>query len=108
MSEEITKLIDSVHEYKRILRNEPHHKHEIIIDDMGTIRWKENKSVRKYVKDLNDVIAMFHCLGITKNHEVYRALYRNLGYSLSGYHEIFYWDMNNPDCDDYKANALLI
>ncbi|HTJ52552.1 MAG TPA: hypothetical protein VL443_23995 [Cyclobacteriaceae bacterium] len=111
MSEEIAKIIDSVPEYKKILRNEPHHKHEIIIDDDDVIRWKANPSVRKLIDDsqlLNEFLVLFNLLGVKKNHELYRKLYRDMGYSLSGYHEIFYWDVNNPFCDDYKANALLV
>jgi hypothetical protein len=40
--------------------------------------------------------------GYTKNSEIYRKLYRDMGYSLSGYWEVFYWDVNNEKVDEYN------
>jgi hypothetical protein len=45
---------------------------------------------------------LFMRMGLTKNSEEVRKLYRDMGYSLSGYWEIFYWDMNNEDAHKYK------
>jgi hypothetical protein len=45
---------------------------------------------------------LFFKMGLTKNSEEVRKLYRDMGYSLSGYWEIFYWDMNNEDAHKYK------
>ena len=43
---------------------------------------------------------MLQHLGIDKNHEVYRDLFRKMGYSLDGYWEIFVF--YNQDCDQYQ------
>jgi hypothetical protein len=45
---------------------------------------------------------LFYKMGLTKNSEEVRKLYRDMCYSLSGYWEIFYWDMNNEDARKYK------
>lgn len=90
--------------FREILDVETHHNHEIIRDEHGTLRWKEDPyTVKCYEKiSLNDLIPLFYALGIDKNHEIYRQLYRNIGYSLSGYWEIFYWEANNDDADLYN------
>lgn len=91
--------------YQDILATEPHHKHEIILDDHNVIRWKANPSVRKLVDEselLNEFIILFHLLGVDKNHELYRKLYRDMGYSLSGYYDVFYWEVNNEEARNYK------
>jgi hypothetical protein len=36
-------------DYKEILDKEWHHDHEIIRDDHGTLRWKENPKVREII-----------------------------------------------------------
>ena len=36
------------------------------------------------------------------NSEMWRKLYRDLGYSLFGYWEIFYWEANNEKAAEYK------
>jgi len=46
---------------------------------------------------------MFMKMGLTKNSEPVRKLYRDMGYSLSGYWEIFYWDVNNEEAEDYHG-----
>ena len=91
-----------------IIEAENHHDHEIIKDDTGTIRWKMNSDVRKVMdrNSMNDITILLELLGYGKNSEVYRKLYRDIGYSLSGYYEVFYWDVNNPECDQYKTNSL--
>lgn len=93
-------------EYKLVLDTETHHSHILIKDEKGTIRWRENGTVRSLITkgdiDLNKLIIMFHEMGYDKNSEVYRKLYRDMGYSLYGYWQIFYWDMNNEDADKYK------
>ncbi len=90
-------------DYDEMMKTESHHDHEIIIDSSGTIRWKEDPFIRQLTKDcsLNDICMGFHSNGNGKNTESYRELYRKMGYSLSGYWEVFYWDMNNEDADDY-------
>jgi hypothetical protein len=96
--------------YREILDIETHHAHAIIIDVHGVIRWKGDRGLRKCIENisLNDLIPMFICMGYDKNSEPYRQLYRDLGYSLSGYHEIFYWEANNPLAHEYKPNPSCI
>ena len=94
--------------YREILDVETHNNHEIIKDDNGTLRWKQNPTVRHYLKNisLNDLCPLLMTLGYGKNSEVYRKLYRDMGYSLSGYWEIFFWEANNEDASEYVPNAL--
>lgn len=99
-------LID--HEYfGDIMRREAHHEHSIVEVD-GIPRWKENPEVSEYVGKigLNDIIGLFISMGYTKNSEVWRKLYRDIGYSLSGYWEVFYWDWNNEDADEYRVAEI--
>lgn len=106
--EKIVKREDiTVENYRLILDTETHHNHEIIEDEHGVIRWKENKNVELFLKNisLNDLCPLLNSLGYDKNSEIYRKLYRNMGYSLSGYWEVFYWEWNNEDADDYIPNA---
>lgn len=94
--------------YREILDVETHHNHEIIKDKNGTLRWKENPDVNRFLKNisLNDLCRLLNCLGYNKNSEVYRKLYRDMGYSLFGYWEIFFWEANNEDASEYVPNAL--
>lgn len=93
-------------DYRQMLKTEKHHTHQIIEDEHGTWRWKEDPDVQKCLKNisLNDLCPLLNCLGYDKNSEVYRQLYRDMGYSLSSYYEIFYWEMNNDQADEYKPN----
>lgn len=97
-----------VEDYKEIFDIEFHHDHEIIRDEAGTVRWKPNPDVRKIIDKgiLNDLWILFHNMGLTKNSEEVRKLYRDMGYSLSGYWEIFFWDLNNDDAREYKRSQL--
>ncbi len=76
--------------YREILDIETHHDHEIIKDDHGILRWKPNDKVCDITDklDFNNVILLLLYLGYNKNSEVYRKLYRDIGYSLFGYWEI--------------------
>lgn len=91
---------------KAILKKEAHHDHELIMDEHGRIRWKKSLAVDGLLKNisLNDLVPLLHSLGYGKNSEVYRKLYRCMGYSLYGYWEIFYWELNNPEADEYVPN----
>ena len=93
-------------DYTEMMQTEQHHDHKIVMVG-DVIRWEENKGVREIVDmcDLNQMIADMHKRGIGKNDEPYRRLYRNMGYSLSAYWEIFYWDMNNDEADEYNPPA---
>lgn len=97
-----------VEDYKEIFDIEFHHDHEIIRDEAGTVRWKPNPDVRKIIEKgiLNDLWILFHNMGLTKNSEEVRKLYRDMGYSLSGYWEIFFWEWNNDDAREYKKAQL--
>jgi hypothetical protein len=67
-----------------------HSDHPIIIDEHGIIRWKQNGAVRWVVDngvDLN-ALSIAHQRGFIPT-EDYMAFYRQMGYSLSGYLDIF-------------------
>jgi hypothetical protein len=101
--EEASKVCD---DYNEMLKKEKHHDHEIV-EVEGVLRWKENKDVRDLVGgqgkiDLNDLWEFFYAMGLDKNSEFVRDVYRNMGYSLYGFWEIFYWEMNNEDAEDYN------
>jgi hypothetical protein len=91
-------------EFRKMLKTERHHKHEIIRDSDGVLRWKENPHVRKLLENisLNDLCPLLYHLGHGKNSETYRKLYREMGYSLGGYWEVFYWEVNNELAHKYK------
>jgi hypothetical protein len=93
-----------IEDYKLIFETESHHDHPVIKDENGTLRWKEDPAVREMVDKigLNDIWMFLRNIGLTKNSEEMRKLCRDIGYSLSGYWEIFYWDMNNEDARKYK------
>ena len=91
-------------EYKEILDKEWHHDHEIIEDEQGTFRWKQDPKVREIIDKgiLNDLWYLFHTMELNKNSEEVRKLYRDMGYSLFGYWEIFHWEMNNENAHLYR------
>jgi hypothetical protein len=97
--------ISGIEQYKEILEKESHHDHELIKDERGALRWKEDPKVIEIVDTigLNNIWCLFHHMGLTKNSEEVRKLYRDIGYSLYGYWEIFYWEMNNEDASEYRA-----
>jgi hypothetical protein len=88
--------------YGDVLKHEIHHNHELV-EVGGVWRWKENPGVRDLLEkiSLNDLVSLMHTLGYDKNSEFYRHLYRCMGYSLYGYWEVFYWEMNNENESDY-------
>lgn len=105
--------LSNIENYKEIFDIEFHHDHEIIEEDNGTIRWKADPNVKAMIGgvgspvSLNDLwYLMFHTMGLTKNSEEVRKLYRDMGYSLSGYWEIFFWEMNNGQAPEYRKSQL--
>ncbi len=94
-------------DYAEMMETEDHHAHEIIEDKNGTLRWKEDPFVSRFIDacNLNDITRGFYSNGTDKNCEAWRELYRKMGYSLSGYWEIFYWEANNEDAPEYVPNA---
>ncbi len=93
-------------DYKEILEKESHANHKVVSVD-GVLRWEEDPKVRDLVDrvGLNDLVLFMLVLGYDKNSEFYRNLYRSIGYSLSGYWEIFYWEVNNPEANEYISNV---
>jgi hypothetical protein len=92
--------------FAEIMQKESHHNHEIV-DEHGP-RWKGDTRVSKLVDDMggmNNVVALMYSIGLNKNSEEWRKLYRDIGYSLYGYWEIFYWEMNNEDAADYRSDC---
>jgi hypothetical protein len=91
-------------DFDGMMEKETHHDHKIIKDKHGMLRWEADPFVSRLIDstNLNFVIQGFHEKGVTKNSEVYRELYRKMGYSLSGYWEIFYWEVNNEEAPLYK------
>ena len=96
-----------VEDYQEIFKAEAHHDHPVVRDEHGTLRWEGDPKVREIINKgiLNDLVYLFYKMGLTKNSEEVRKLYRDMGYSLSGYWEIFYWEVNNPEAADYNPHT---
>jgi hypothetical protein len=94
-------------DYQEMLQREAHHQH-IIVEDNGVIRWQASPTVEALLGSisLNRLCPLLEVLGYGKNSEVYRKLYRDMGYSLCGYWEVFYWEVNNEECDEYRQYNL--
>jgi hypothetical protein len=92
--------------YGDMLKTESHHKHEIIRDERGIAKWKENPQVRETMKgegvELGGLIKTLDTIGYGRNSEVLRKLYREMGVSLSSYETMFYDPCNNEEIEDYK------
>jgi len=93
-----------IENYKVIFEKEKHYHKIVKINDI--IRWEEHPGKTEFIKEkgLNHCVNQMILLGLNKNSEEWRALYRNLGYSLSGYWEVFYWEWNNPIAEEYNYN----
>ena len=93
-----------IEDFQEIFAAESHHDHEVIEDEHGTLRWKRNDQVDKLVTEmnLNNIWALFYHMGLNKNSEEVRKIYRDMGYSLNGYWEIFYWEVNNELASEYR------
>jgi len=101
--EEASKVCE---EWKEMLKTERHHNHKIV-DVNGVLRWKENEDVRVLFGSnapisLNSLWDLFYAMGLDKNSEFIRDFYRNMGYSLGGFWEIFYWEVNNEIANEYN------
>lgn len=85
------------------LKSVENHNHEIV-EISERLRWKEDKEIDSLIDslNLNDIIIELYTNGYDKNSEMYRYIYRSMGYSLFGYWEIFYWEVNNEDSRYYK------
>ena len=76
--------------------NTPHN----IIEKNKQLYWEETEPC----DNINEPIDIFYKTGVTKNHEEFRNLYRKIGVSLYLYWDVFYWDMNNEDAENYIYN----
>ena len=98
------KILNEYDIWKEMKLFEAHHDHKIIYDKkLKKFVW-ETTYVGKY--DLNKIMSDFAKRGLTKNSEEVRALLRSIGYSLYGYWEIVYWEVNNDDVKSYIPNKL--
>ncbi len=90
-----------------IIKKESNNNHEIIQDNNGVLYWKPDENLCAEIegKNINDTISNFLSKGLNKNSEEYRKFYRDIGYSLFGYWEIFYCNANNPICNNYRKNS---
>jgi len=63
--------------------------HPIVMTDIGTIRYKTNNAIRWCCDhiDLNEMCIAFNYGAFTE--EEYMQFYRDIGYSLCGFEEIF-------------------
>lgn len=88
---------------REILDVERHHDHPIYRDTDGALYWGENKEVCEMVDNIGigQLMALFDKLGLDRNSEVVRKTYRDMGYSLFGYWEVFYLENNNDKVDQY-------
>lgn len=79
--------------------------HGLYVDEHDTIRWVENPLREQEImdefsaSDLNDL----YIKGAEKNDPLVRELYKNIGYSLFGFWEIFYWRLNNSKAHLYTG-----
>lgn len=94
--------------FKEMLETESHHNHPIIKDEYGTFRWEKDEFIDKLIEycNLNDIVRGFYKNGGDKNTESYRELYRRMGYSLDGYWEVFYWEVNNGLAGQYNPPSV--
>ena len=90
-----------------IMKKENHHNHEIIQNKEGELYWKPDENLCAEIEgiNINNNIFNFLSKGLNKNSEEYRKFYRDMGYSLFGYWEIFYCKANNPICNNYRKNS---
>ena len=88
------KISEMNDDYREMMSKESHHDHEIIEDDNGVYRWKADSDVNRLIDELNlnSLWVLFYKMGMDKNSEEIRKMYRDMGYSLSGYWDIFSWD----------------
>ena len=94
-------------DFIKIMKKENHHNHEIIQDEEGILYWKPDENICAEIegKNINDNVHNFLSKGLDKNSEEYRKFFRDIGYSLLGYWNIFYFKTNNPICNNYRKNS---
>jgi hypothetical protein len=94
-------------DFIEIMKKENHHNHEILQDMEGKLYWRQDDNISAEIegKNINNNISNLLSKGLNKNSEEYRRFYRDIGYSLFGYWEIFYCKANNPICNEYKNTS---
>lgn len=93
--------------YAEMMAGERNHRHRIIKDEHGTFRWEAFPKREAAILDMfgaKDLNELYTGGQTDKNDPLVRQLYRCMGYSLSGYHEIFYWDWNNDIADEWDPD----
>lgn len=94
-------------DYAEVLEKDGHD-HEL--EMTGTVvRWKAKPDDHPcHSVDLNEYcIAMATKYGPNyRNNLEYRQLYRDIGYSLFGYWEIFFWEANNEFADQWDGELF--
>ena len=77
--------------------------HELYVDDHGTIRWVANPEKEQEIMDEFSAsdLNQLYINGARKNDPRIRELYKHIGYSLFGFWEVFYWEVNNPHAYKY-------
>jgi len=92
-------------DYELVLSREEKDGHELYIDEHDTLRWVEHPIRAQEImdsfraKDMNELFMN----GADKNDPIVRELYKCIGYSLCGFWEIFYWEVNNERANEYVA-----
>jgi len=96
-------------EYKDVMYGERFHNHNIITGEDGRLRWEADPEKEQAImdefgaEDLND---LFGRCRADKNDPKVRELYRWIGYSIFGYWEVFYWEVNNEDVDEWNPQRI--
>ena len=96
-------------EYSDVMEGGVSHDHKIIEDEHGTYRWEANQMVRRLVDSPSFDLNLYWTDKLqenpkAKNDPEVRKLYRDMGYSIFGYWEVFYWDVNNEYADEWDPN----
>ncbi len=94
--------------YREILDVETHHDHLIEKDEDGTLRWTRNYKVCEIVDKIGmeNIFELFERLGANKNSELLRKMFRERGYTLFGYWELFYCETNNDIANEYTPQKI--
>ena len=95
-------------DFADVMKGETTHDHLIVKDESGTLRWLEDPEVKKLIDSpdfsLNDWwITRLQMNSKAKNDPEVRKFYRDMGYSIYGYWEIFYWEINNEYADEWEG-----
>ncbi|VAW58907.1 hypothetical protein MNBD_GAMMA08-1543 [hydrothermal vent metagenome] len=91
-------------EFAEVLASE-HGNHQLYINEHGMLRWeaypeREAEIMERFgAHDINSLFAK----GADKNDPLIRELYKCMGYSLSGFWEVFYWELNNEDAHKFRG-----